>query len=83
MRPDRNWMLQRKDHFGLVTQEFRNGIDGFIQVATRDPRIAYASEHIPCTCAKCRNHYREKSFWVEKHLNDHECGWLNKLNPSW
>jgi len=79
MRPNRCWMLQRKNRFGLVTKEFKNGIDGFIQVVARDPTIVDASGRIPCPCAKCRNRYREKSFWVEKHLYDHKFvdGYIN------
>lgn len=72
MRPNRNWMLHRKNHFGLVTEEFRNEIDGFIQVVTRDPTIVDASRCIPCPCANCRNCCREKLFWMEKHLYDHK-----------
>ena len=71
MRPDRGWMLRRKDQFGSVTEEFRNGIDGFIQVAKRDPKFADVTGRIPCPCGKCRNRYWDISFNVEKHLYHH------------
>jgi len=30
-------MLQRKDPSGMISEEFRNGVDDFIRIATRDP----------------------------------------------
>lgn len=47
MRPNQSWMLRRNDHFGLVIEELKNGIDGFIQVATRDPTIVDVSVYVP------------------------------------
>jgi len=31
MRPDKGWMLRRKDQFGSITEEFRNGVDGLFK----------------------------------------------------
>jgi len=33
-------MLQRKDRSGMISDEFRNGVDDFIWITTRDPTIA-------------------------------------------
>ena len=46
MRPDRSWMLRRKDRFGLVSEEFTNGVDESIQVAKGDLVIADVSGRI-------------------------------------
>jgi len=37
MSLDKGWMLQRKDQFGSITEEFRNDVDGFIK---RNPKFA-------------------------------------------
>ena len=71
MRPDKGWMLRRKDQFGSIIEEFRNCVDGFIQVAKRDPKFADVTGRIPCPCGKCRNRYWDISFNVEKHLYHH------------
>jgi len=36
-----------------------------------DLEVADELMHIPCPCAKCRNRYRDETFWVKKHLYDH------------
>ena len=72
MRHDQSWMLSRKNCFGLVSEEFINGVDGFIQVSIRDLIIVDIAWCILCPCAKCRNSYKNKPFSVEKHLYDHE-----------
>ena len=71
MRPNRTWMLQRKDQFGMISGEFRDGVDDFIRIATRDPTIPDVTGRIPCPCTRCRNRYWETSFNVEKHLYHH------------
>lgn len=68
MRPNRSWMIRRKDCTGQVTEEFKNGVDDFIKIATRDPTVADALSRIPCPCSKCKNCVTKEVFWVEKHL---------------
>lgn len=58
-------MLRRKDRLGLVSEEYKNGVDDFI-------RVANESGHIPSPCAKCRKRYRYETFCLEKHVYDHK-----------
>ncbi|XP_027933729.1 uncharacterized protein LOC114189213 [Vigna unguiculata] len=71
MRPNRTWMLQRNDQSGMISGEFRDGVDDFIRIATRDLTIPDVTGCIPCPCTRCRNRYWETSFNVEKHLYHH------------
>ncbi|RDX95700.1 hypothetical protein CR513_21742, partial [Mucuna pruriens] len=68
MRPDRSWMIRRKDCTGQVSEEFKNGVDDFIKIAKKDPTVVDALSRIPCPCSKCKNYVRKETFWVEKHL---------------
>jgi len=71
MKPDRSWMMRRKDCNGQVTEEFKNGVDDFIKVAKRHSGVADALGRIFFPCSKCKNRVRENSFWVGKHLYEH------------
>lgn len=71
MKPDRSWMMRRKDCNGQVTEEFKNEVDDFIKVAKRHSGVADALGRIFCPCSKCKNRIRENSFWVGKHLYEH------------
>ncbi|KAK2455713.1 hypothetical protein QL285_003139 [Trifolium repens] len=71
MRPDRSWMMRRKDNNGQVTEEFKNGVDDFIEIAKRQLGVVDVLGRIFCPCFKCKNCVREKPFWVEKHLYEH------------
>ena len=51
MRPDRSWILRRKDHTGRVSEEFQNGVDDFLNIARGDPTTADILGRIPCPCA--------------------------------
>ncbi|KAK2442268.1 hypothetical protein QL285_013478 [Trifolium repens] len=48
MRPDRSWMMQRKDNNGQVTGEFKNGDDDFFKITKRQLGVADALGHIFC-----------------------------------
>ena len=70
MRLDKGWVLRRKDQFRSITEEFRNVVDGFIQVAKRDLKFADVTWHTPCPCGKCRNRYWDISLqgsWTNRH----------------
>jgi hypothetical protein len=64
-------MMRRKDNNGQVTEEFKNGVDDFIEIAKRQLGVADVLGRIFCPCFKCKNCVREKPFWVEKHLYEH------------
>ncbi|KAK2420664.1 hypothetical protein QL285_031368 [Trifolium repens] len=52
MRPDRSWMMRRKDNNGQVTEEFKNGVDDFIKIAKRQLGVADVLGRIFCPCFK-------------------------------
>jgi hypothetical protein len=48
MRPDRSWMMRRKDSNGQVTEKFKNGVDDFIEIAKRQSGVADVLGRIFC-----------------------------------
>ncbi|RDY06893.1 hypothetical protein CR513_09061, partial [Mucuna pruriens] len=68
MRPNRSWMIRRKDCTCEGSEEFQNGVDNFIKIAKKDPIVVDALSDIPYPCSKCKNYVRKETFWVEKHL---------------
>ncbi|RDX90090.1 hypothetical protein CR513_28082, partial [Mucuna pruriens] len=59
MKLDRSWTIQRKVCTSPVSEEFKNGVDDFIKIASRD---------LTCPCSKCKNCTRKETFWVEKYM---------------
>jgi len=55
----------------MIREKFRNRVDDFIRIATKDPTIVDVRGHIRCPCTRCRNRYWETSFDMEKHLYHH------------
>jgi hypothetical protein len=68
MRPNRSWMKQRTNSTDQITEEFKNGVDEFIKISKRDPKVADVLGRIFCPCSKCKNSNRDKTFLVAKHL---------------
>ena len=50
---DQSWM-SRRVYNGRVTQEFKDGVDEFIAIATSDP-LTMEGDKIVCPCTICKN----------------------------
>ena len=75
MRPDRSWILRRKDPTGHLTEEFMNGIDEFMKLVTEEvPMNIDSAGRILCPCRRCKNRVRIDRCTLEEHL--YSCGFV-------
>ncbi|CAH9080764.1 unnamed protein product [Cuscuta epithymum] len=94
MSQDRSWMYKRLARRGVLNEDFKEGVAGFIQSAVN----LYPNGVIACPCRKCKNkkwmtwdivkqHLFEKGFvedyyvW-EAHGEPHNSNGLVYLNES-
>ncbi|CAH9117021.1 unnamed protein product [Cuscuta epithymum] len=67
---NRNWMYQRKDEGGYLTQVFIKGVDIFVNFAKSKPDFMDGNK-IRCPCTKCHNRQYQEVDTLKLHLVKH------------
>ena len=67
MSSDRSWMYARLNEHGYITNEFKVGVQGFINFAFSQPNIIYKGK-IRCPCLRCKNFIFHDADIVSVHL---------------
>ncbi|KAF7802611.1 hypothetical protein G2W53_041722 [Senna tora] len=79
MRPDRSWILRRKEPSGRVSEEFMDGVEEFLKLVNEFPINKDSLGRILCPCGRCKNCVRKDEYTIERHLyyNGFVEGYLN------
>ncbi|KAF7811409.1 hypothetical protein G2W53_032385 [Senna tora] len=79
MRPDRSWILRRKEPSGRVSEEFMDEVDEFLKLVNEFPINKDSLGRILCPCGRCKNCVRKDEYTIERHLyyNGFVEGYLN------
>ncbi|KAF7823771.1 putative transposase, Ptta/En/Spm, plant [Senna tora] len=68
MRPDRSWILRRKEPSGRVSEEFMDGVDEFLKLVNEFPINKDSLGRILYPCGRCKNCVRKDEYTIERHL---------------
>ncbi|XP_074362218.1 uncharacterized protein LOC141702437 [Apium graveolens] len=66
MSPDRSWMSHRDNGRGGLFDEYKRGVDSFVEFAQR---IKYSDGNILCPCNECKNLLWKTEDELKMHLN--------------
>ena len=68
IKPDRSWIRRWKDKHGVITEEYKDGVDEFINVAYQNEGVASSYGEILCPCRKCKCYQWKVRYDVQKNL---------------